>query len=216
MVPTMFHDRAEAGRLLAAELRDAPMKNPLVLAIPRGGVEVGGALAEGIGADLDVVLSRKLRSPIQPELALGAVSESGEVYLNPGAGVLDYGFDRTIEAERRHQVAEIERRRRLYRAVRPSAPVEGRTVIVTDDGLATGSTMIAALRTVCARRPHEVIVALPVAPPERLKGLRALCDRIVCLIVASDFIAVGQFYEQFEAVTDERAMDILRSAKRPE
>ena len=87
MVPALFHDRAEAGRLLAAELRDAPLMNPLVLAIPRGGVEVGGALAEGIGADLDVVLSRKLRSPIQPELALGAVSESGEVYLNQGAGV---------------------------------------------------------------------------------------------------------------------------------
>jgi predicted phosphoribosyltransferase len=209
-----FHDRAEAGRLLAEALRDATLEHPLVLAIPRGGVEVGAVLALELGADLDVILARKLRSPLDSEMALGAVSESGEVVLNRHAGVLDYGFDAGMEEERRHQVAEIERRRKTVRASVSPLPIEGRSVIVVDDGMATGSTMVAALRTVWARRPREVIVALPVAPAERLDDVRSLSDRVVCLIAARTFSSVGAFYERFGEVSDERVVELLREGQR--
>ena len=134
--PITFADRDEAGWMLVERLRGEALEKPLVLAIPRGGVEIGAVLARGLGAELDVVLSRKLRAPHQPELALGAVSESGEVYLNHFASAMTDAGDAYVEAERQRQLAEIERRRALIRAVRPQAPIAGRTVIVTDDGVA--------------------------------------------------------------------------------
>lgn len=215
-MPTMpFLDREQAGWMLVARLRDRGLPppsdtRPLVLAIPRGGVEVGAVLARGIAADLDVVLSRKLRAPEQPELALGAVSETGEVYLNHFAQAMNDVGDAWITAETKRQTAEIERRRTMYRQVRPQAPVKGRTVIVTDDGLATGATMIAALRTVRAAGPARLIVALPVASPERLPAIEDLCDRLECLQKPREFLAVGQFYRSFEEVTDERVVVLLR------
>jgi predicted phosphoribosyltransferase len=195
----MFIDREDAARRLAAELRPLPLKNPLVLAIPRGGVIVGAVLARELGADLDVVLARKLRAPYQPELALGAVGEDGELYLN-----------RYLKQERRHQLDEIARRQALYRAARPQAPLAGRSLILTDDGIATGSTMIAALHYVRGHDPHEVIVAVPVAPPERLEAIQPLCDRLICLMAPPDFYAVGQFYESFEPIEDEEVLRVLR------
>jgi putative phosphoribosyl transferase len=214
----MFMDREEAGWRLAERLRGLPLRRPLVLAIPRGGIEVGAPLARALGAELDVTLSRKLRAPDQPELALGAVSETGEVYLNHHASAMTEAGNGHLEAERKRQLAEIERRKRLFRAVRPQAPVAGRSVIVTDDGIATGSTMIAALKTVRAMNPAELIVAVPVAPQERLDAVRALCDRVVCLCVPELFWAVGQFYRNFAEVTDERVVELLRefSPARPE
>ena len=212
---TRVLDREQAGWMLVARLRDrgvtaAAATRPLVLAIPRGGVEVGAVLARGLAADLDVVLARKLRAPHQPELALGAVSETGEVWLNHFAAAMNDVGESWIAAERRRQLGEIERRREMYRAVRPRAPIAGRTVIVTDDGLATGATMIAALRTVRAAGPAHVVVALPVASPERLPAIRALCDRLECLEEPADFLAVGQFYRSFEQVSDERVVALLR------
>ncbi|MFM8890645.1 MAG: phosphoribosyltransferase, partial [Planctomycetia bacterium] len=130
----MFNDREEAGWMLVERLRGEVMHRPLVLAIPRGGVEVGAVHARGLGAELDVVLARKLRAPHQPELALGAVSENGDVYLNHFASAMTDAGDAYIESERKRQLGEIERRRRLYRAVRPQVPVTGRFVILTDDG----------------------------------------------------------------------------------
>jgi predicted phosphoribosyltransferase len=210
---TMFNDRDEAGRMLAERLRGAALHEPLVLAIPRGGVEVGAALARGLGCELDVVLSRKLRAPHQPELALGAVSETGEVYLNPfAAAVADAAF---IEAERRRQMEEIARRRTMFRAVRPQAEVRGRTVIVTDDGIATGATMIAALKTVRSAGAREVIVAVPVGSPDRMATLRPMCDRSECLLEPDEFLAVGQFYRHFEQVSDERVVELLRACGAP-
>lgn len=211
----MFKDREDAGRRLAEELRSVALRDPLVLAIPRGGVVVGAELAKGLGADLDVVLSRKLRAPEQPELALGAVSESGEVYLTRHAAALTHDGDGVIEEERRRQLAEIERLRKVFRAVREREPAAGRSVIITDDGIATGSTMIAALQTVRAQGPHELIAAVPVAPPDRLKVVRELCDRLVCLASPESFWAVGQYYEDFEEVSDSRAAELLREFAKP-
>jgi predicted phosphoribosyltransferase len=212
---TTFADRSEAGWMLVERLRGERFHDPLVLAIPRGGIEVGAALARGLGAQLDVVLSRKLRAPHQPELALGAVSEDGSVHLNHFAAAMTDAGDAWIEAERRRQLAEIDRRREMFRSVRPRAPITGRTVILTDDGIATGATMIAALHTVRAAGPREIIVAVPVGSPDRIDAIRELCDRVVCLHESSAFWAVGQFYRDFEQVEDARVVELLRECDTP-
>jgi predicted phosphoribosyltransferase len=206
----LFKDRAEAGWMLVERLRGEQLDKPLVLAIPRGGVEIGAVLARGLGAELDVVLSRKLRAPHQPELALGAVSETGVVYLNHFAAAMTDAGDAYVEAERARQMGEIERRRELFRAIRPQAAIRGRTVILTDDGIATGATMIAAARTVRAAAPREIIVAVPVASPDRLDAIRPLCERVVCLIESEAFFAIGQFYRDFDQVEDDRVVELLR------
>jgi putative phosphoribosyl transferase len=207
----MFQNREEAGSRLADELRDRKLHDPLVLAIPRGGVTVGAALAQGLDAELDIVLSRKLPAPGQPELAIGAISEDGQVYLNDYAKGLVEQLDDYLISECRHQMAEISRRRKLFRQVRPQATIAGRTVIVTDDGIATGSTMIAALQTVRSQKPAELIVAVPVSSPDRLREVRKLCDDTVCLLIPRDFQAVGQFYEDFSQVEDEQAVRLLQA-----
>ncbi|MFM8952749.1 MAG: phosphoribosyltransferase [Planctomycetaceae bacterium] len=205
-----FTDRDEAGWMLVERLRGQSLEKPVVLAIPRGGVEVGAALARGLGCELDVVLSRKLRAPHQPELALGAVSEDGDVYLNHFASAMTDVGDAYIEAERKRQLAEIDRRRTMFRAVRPQADVRGRTVVLTDDGIATGATMIAALHTVRAAGAKQIIVAVPVGAPDRIDAIRPLCDRVVCLQEPEAFWAIGQFYRNFEQVEDERVVELLR------
>lgn len=212
----MFNDREEAGWMLVERLRGQHLVRPLVLAIPRGGVEVGAAVARGLGAELDVVLARKLRAPRQPELALGAVTETGEVHLNHFAAAMTDAGDAYIEAERKRQLAEIARRRTMFRAVRPQADVRGRTVILTDDGIATGATMIAALHTVRAAGAKEIIVAVPVGAPDRIDAIRPLCDRVVCLEEPEAFWAIGQFYRNFEQVEDDRVVELLREYGLPQ
>jgi putative phosphoribosyl transferase len=210
MLMRRFHDREDAGRQLAQKLSGLALRNPLVLAIPRGGIEVAAPIARALNADLDVVLSRKLRDPHQPELALGAVSESGEVYLTEDAVRRTDSLGPYLEAERIRQVMEISRRRELFRAACPQAVVSGRSVIVTDDGIATGSTMIAALRTVRSAGAFEIIVAVPVASAEQLAEVRPLCDRLECLYVPSLFMAIGPFYRDFTQVSDARVVELLR------
>lgn len=205
-----FPDRAEAGRQLAERLRELPLHDPVVLAIPRGGVETGAALARGLGCELDVVLARKLRAPNQPELAVGAVSEDGDTYLNDDVMAMGGVDSAILEVERRRQVAEIARRRTMVRAVRPQADVKGRTVILTDDGIATGATMIAALNVVRAAGPKEIIVAVPVGAPGRIAAIRPVCDRLVCLQEPEAFWAVGQFYDDFDQIEDARVVELLR------
>jgi hypothetical protein len=207
----MFRNREDAARQLAEKLKGRELHEPLVLAIPRGGVVTGGVLARELGADLDVVLSRKLRAPGQPELAVGAVSEDGQVYLNPQVREFLDRMEGYLAAERRHQLAEIARRKKLFRGVRPQAAVAGRSVIVTDDGIATGSTMIAALQAIKAQDPREVIVAVPVASPDRLAEVRRWCDDVVCLLAPKQFWAIGQFYEDFTQVEDEEVVQLLRA-----
>jgi predicted phosphoribosyltransferase len=208
----MFRNRQDAASQLAERMRGRPLYDPLVLAIPRGGVVTGAVLARELGAEMDVVLSRKLRAPDQPELAVGAIAEDGSTYLNPYAReILDLAEDYLTE-ERRHQLGEIARRRKLFRGVRPKAAIEGRSVIVTDDGIATGSTMIAALQTVKAQNPRELIVAVPVAPPDRIEEVRRLCDDVVTLFTPEEFWSVGEFYEDFSQVEDEQVVELLRQA----
>jgi predicted phosphoribosyltransferase len=208
----MFRDREDAAHQLAQRLKGRELHDPLVLAIPRGGVVTGAVLAQELGAELDVVLSRKLRAPMQPELAVGAISEDGRVYLNHYAQEFMDLTEEYLAGERRHQLAEIARRKKLFRDVRPQAPVTGRSVIVTDDGIATGSTMIAALQAVKTQNPRELIVAVPVASPDRLEEVRKWCDDVVCLLSPREFWAIGQFYKDFTQVEDEQVVDMLRQA----
>lgn len=212
----MFQDREDAARQLVGRLAGRALARPLVLAIPRGGVVTGAVLARGLRAELDVVLSRKLRAPFQPELAVGAISEQGQVYLNPESGQLDELTEDYLSQERRHQLAEIARRQKLFRAVRPAAPIAARSVIVTDDGIATGATMIAALQAVRVQQPRELIVAVPVASPDRLREVGRWCDEVICLHTPASFFAVGQFYADFQQVEDEQAVNLLRRFGSPD
>lgn len=211
----MFLNREDAGRRLATLLSGRPLERPLVLAIPRGGVVLGQVLARQLGAELDVVLARKLRAPGQPELALGAVAEDGHIFVNPIAQRIPGVTAEYLEEEQQHQADEIARRRALVRAVRPKAPVTGRSVIVTDDGLATGATMLAALQVLPNYHPKEVIVAVPVAAPDRLEALGSWCQEIVCLLAPEDFRAVGAYYRDFRPVEDEEVLAILRGGAGP-
>jgi putative phosphoribosyl transferase len=211
----MFANREEAAHQLARMLKTRTLQQPVVLAIPRGGVVTGAVLARELGAELDVVLSRKLRAPGRPELAIGAVSEEGEVFLDQPtfdevAAEQQEGY---LARECAHQLTELARRKKLFRGVQPAVPLTGRSVIVTDDGIATGSTMIAALRTARASNPLELIVAVPVAPPDRLAEIRRECDDLVCLLAPKSFWAVGQYYVDFSQVEDDAVMEVLRSAR---
>jgi putative phosphoribosyl transferase len=209
----MFQDREDAARQLAKLMHGRKFHRPLVLAIPRGGVVTGAVLARELGAELDVVLARKLRAPAQPELAIGAVGEDGKAYLNPLAQEILGPMDEYLDAERRHQIAEIARRKNLFRAVRPAATIADRTVIVTDDGIATGSTMIAALQSLRTQKPRELIVAVPVASPDRLAEIRKWCDDIVCVHSPEQFWAIGQFYVDFAQVEDEQVVEMLKQSR---
>jgi predicted phosphoribosyltransferase len=207
----MFHDREDAAHRLAAILRTWEIGNPLILAIPRGGVILGAILAQQLGGELDVVLSRKLHAPGQPELAIGAVSEAGHVHLNRHACEALDVTEEYVRREKDRQLIEVSRRRRLFRSVRPEATVRGRNVIVTDDGIATGSTMMAALETVRPQRPRRLYMAVPVAPRDRLSAFEERCDRVICLRTPAEFWAVGQFFESFPTVEDEDVVEILKN-----
>jgi predicted phosphoribosyltransferase len=208
----MFYNRDDAAEQLAEKLHGRKLYHPLVLAIPRGGLVTGAVLARHLGAELDVVLSRKLRAPDQPELAIGAIAEDGRVYFNHKVWETPHVTGGYLAAERRHQLTEIRRRRHLFRAVRPQARIMDRSVIVTDDGIATGSTMIAALKVIKTQRPRELIVAVPVASPDRLAEVSGWCDEIVCLVSRAKFEAIGHFYADFRQVDDDEAIELFRYA----
>jgi predicted phosphoribosyltransferase len=206
----MFRNREDAGRQLAAYLKRRPLHDPIVLAIPRGGVPTGAALSRELGADFDVILSRKLRAPYQPESAVGAVAEDGQVYIDHHAKAYVDLTEEYLAEERRCQLAEISKRSLLFRQVRPRASLARRSVIVSDDGVATGSTMIAALQAVWAQNPREVVVAVPVASAERLEVIRPWCDEVVCILVPHRFASISRFYEDFSPVDDSMVADLLR------
>ncbi len=207
----MFHDREGAARQLAAMLRGLVLTKPLVLAIPRGGIVTGAALAGEIRAELDVVLTRKLRSPDQPDLAFGAISEDGAVYVDENTAEASGVTDEYFHGETQYQLRAMTSHKQSIRSVRPKASIQNRSVIVTDDGISTGSTMIAALQTVRAQNPLELIAAVPVAPEDRLHDLEMHCDQVVCLLPSHHFCSVGQFYEEFPTVEDEQLLKILRT-----
>ena len=207
----MFRDRNEAASRLAERLQAYRGKNPLILAIPRGAVPMAKIIADKLGGELDVVLVRKLRAPRQPELAIGSVNESGWNYQSDYAEL--YGADAAyIASEKRAQMETIRRRRAQYTPIRPPIDSAGRIVIVIDDGLATGATMIAALHGLRANKPARLICAVPVAPPDTLEKVADLADEVVCLEAPELFQAVGQFYQHFPQVDDDEVIEILERA----
>ncbi len=205
----MFRDRIQAAERLAEALAAYRGQWPLVLAIPRGAVPMAKLIAERLQGDFDVVLVRKLRAPGQPELAIGSVDESGWTYIAPFAA--STGADaQHIEAEKRKQMATIRQRRAQYTPLRAHIQPAGRIVIVVDDGLATGATMIAALHGLRQQKPARLLCAVPVAPPDTLEKVRTLADEVICLETPEWFQAVGQFYQDFQQVEDEEVIALLK------
>jgi predicted phosphoribosyltransferase len=205
----LFEDRIDAAECLARALHAYAAQRPLVLAIPRGALEMGRVLADRLGGDLDVVLVRKLGSPISSEFAIGAVDETGWVYLSPDVGEVG-ASERYIEGETARQLEVLAERRRRYTPDRAAIDPKGRVAIVVDDGLATGATMLAALHAVRARDPAKLVCAVPVASEESLARVAPYADEVVCLRAPADFYAVGQFYRSFPQIDDEQAIRLLR------
>jgi len=210
----MFENRREAGERLAKELLYLKDRKPVVLALPRGGVPIGLEVARALAAPLDLLLVRKIGTPGQPELALGAVIDGEQMEFVVNEDILEM-LDLSVEFAREHarqEVAEIERRQRLYLSGRERPSTRGRTVVVVDDGIATGATMRAALRGIRRREPSHLVLAVPVAPAETVDALRREVDEIVCLDMPYPFNSIGRFYRDFRQVSDREVRELLDQA----
>jgi len=216
MKPPFFRDRSDAGRLLAAKLAAyANRPDVLVLALPRGGVPVAYEVARALNAPLDVFLVRKLGVPGHEELAMGAVATGGVRVLNDQVVGLLRIPDYVIDAVAAWEQQELARREHLYRGERPPPVVRGQTVILVDDGLATGATMHAAIKALRQQQPARIVVAVPTASPETCDQLRAEVDEVICAITPDPFYAVGLWYEDFSQTTDEEVRDLLARSVSP-
>jgi predicted phosphoribosyltransferase len=204
-----FENRIEAAERLVRRLQEYRGQHPLVLAIPRGAVPMGRILAEGLDGELDVVLVRKLRAPQNPELAIGSIDEVGHVYLDPH--MRDLWTDAYLEDEKKTQLETLRKRRESYGHIGPPLDVTGRVAIVLDDGIATGSTMIAALRAVRARRPVKLVAATAVASEEALERIGREADEVVCLEVPEMLYAIGSHFRDFSQVSDDEVVEVLRA-----
>ena len=210
--PTVFENRRDAALKLAARLAHYKGKNALVLGIPRGAVPMAQIIAQELGGEVDVVLVRKLRAPGNPELAVGSVDESGWIHVAGFAA--STGADAPyVEQEKQRQLEVIRQRRALYTGGRNSVDPAGRVVIVVDDGLATGATMIAALHALRQRQPARLVCAVPVAPPDTAAEVAKSCDELVCLDTPEYFYAVGQFYRHFPQVEDDEVVAALSDSQ---
>jgi putative phosphoribosyl transferase len=211
----IFENRQDAGRRLAEALaaRGYGGEGLQVLGIPRGGLVVAAEAARGLGAPLDVIIARKLRAPYQPELAIGAVvSGDAMPIVNPELARATGATPDYLEQEIRYQQGEIERRLRLYRGDRPPPELAGRTVLVIDDGIATGYTFRAALEALRRQRVERLVAAVPVAPQESLSLLFRMADDVVCLATPEPFLAVGVWYRNFDQTSDEEVIALLQEA----
>jgi putative phosphoribosyl transferase len=209
----LFADRVDAGRRLVSALKTLVDKDAIVLAIPRGGVVVGYEIAKALDLPLDVIIPRKIGAPDNPELAIGAVTEDGTVLLdNRLVKYLRVSQD-YIEKESETQKLAIQRRLRLYREDIPYPSLENRDVIIVDDGIATGSTMKAALASVRNKGAKNVVIAIPVGPPSTIRELEKEADHVVCLYTPESFYAIGQFYEEFTQTEDEEVTKLLKLNK---
>ncbi len=214
-ITPLFRDRSDAGRALAARLISSVSdQNPLILALPRGGVPVAFEAAKALHAELDIFLVRKLGVPGHEELAIGALASGGVRILNE-ALIADLRLSqKAIEDVTSREQVELERREKLYRAGRPAIPVRDRTVVLIDDGLATGASMKAASRALRAEGPRRLIVAVPVAAHQTCDELRGEVDQVVCVETPDPFLAVGIWYEDFQQTTDEEVQLLLERAAR--
>ncbi len=206
-----YRNRDEAARLLAERLANFKGRNPLILAIPRGAVPMAKLIADELDGEVDVVLVRKLGAPGNPEFAIGSVDETGWAYIADYAVSVGGGKE-YIEAEKERQLETMRKRRAQYTPVRPPIDPAGRVVIVVDDGLATGATMISALHSLKAKNPKLLICAVPVSPPDTIQKVTEYADQVVCLQTPPNFYAVGQFYMEFTQVTDEEVIRILKES----
>ncbi|MBV8360287.1 MAG: phosphoribosyltransferase [Deltaproteobacteria bacterium] len=204
--------------MLARRLSSYHHTNTVVLGIPRGGLLVAREIADALAVPLDVIIARKLGAPGQPELGIGAVVDGDHPGTIFNQDIIEHlGVeDEYIKAEIARQLKEVQRRETTYRGGRPKVPLAGKTVIVVDDGIATGSSVRAALRGVRRQKPERLVLAVPVAPAESLEALRSDADEIVCLETPEDFFAVGQFYHDFHQVTDGEAKTILQTERTSE
>lgn len=207
-----FTDRAHAGRQLARQLRQYASPDTLVLALPRGGVPVAFPVAQALHAELDLMLVRKLGLPGQEEFAMGAIASGGVRVLQPGVpGLMGVTQEEVDEVTRREE-QELARRERRYRGGRPPPRLRGRTVILVDDGIATGATMQAAVEVARQQAPARLVVAAPVGAPDTVAGLEEQVDEVVCLVTPPRFRAVGQWYRKFDQTSDEEVQDLLAQA----
>jgi predicted phosphoribosyltransferase len=207
-MPETFANRADAAHRLATALRALDLKSPIVLGIPRGGVVLSSIIARDLGIEQGVVVARKLRAPRQPELAIGAVTPDGAFFLDEDLARMSGADARYLAEEKALQIAEARRRERIFgHFAHPR--LANRTAIVVDDGLATGATAIAALRSVRNRRPARVIFAVPVGSPDAVDLLQSEADDVLCLIIDTRFHSVGQYYDDFRAVTDDEVLELL-------
>jgi putative phosphoribosyl transferase len=208
-----FADRRDAGRQLAERLLPLADEGPVVVGLPRGGVPVAEEVATALGAPLEILSVRKLGAPHNPEYGIGAIAEDGTRVFDPEALAV-LGIDnRTLESIVAHETAELRRRVAAYRGDRAALPLDRRTVIVVDDGVATGVTDTAALRAIRRRRPRRLVLAVPVCPPDSLARLRGEADEVVCLVAPPRLHGVGQWYRDFSQVSDREVIAALGTAR---
>lgn len=212
-MPMPFRDRRDAGRRLAEELLPFASLQPLVLALPRGGVPVAYEVATRLRAPLDVLIVRKLGAPRHPELAMGAIASGGAVVLNPEVLKLLHIGEAEVQQEAERQAVEVARRAALYRRGTSAPDVRGRTVVVVDDGLATGSTMLVAVKALRQYGPARIVVAVPVAAPEARELLAHTADEVRCVETPADFRSVGRWYRDFEQTGDDEVLRLLEAAQ---
>ena len=209
----LFRDRVEAGIKLAKRLEKFRRENVVVLAIPRGGVVVGFQVAKYLNAPLDIVIPRKLGALDNPELAIGAISQDGSTILNQELIKALGVSNEYIELEKRRQLAEIKRRLTKYRGSVKYPDLKNKVIILVDDGIATGATVLAAVKFIKKLGAKKIVVATPVAPPDAVKKLRTEVDEVITLETPELFFAIGQFYEDFEQISDEEVIELLKEAE---
>lgn len=210
--PGPYTDRQEAGKALAEELTDYEDKRPVAVGLPRGGVVVAAEISRRLNCEMDIIIAGKLRAPDNPELAIGAINEDGLVYLNDAAirsMRIDPGY---IEREKKARLKAIQDRLAMYRKIKKKVPLKGRNVIITDDGLATGATMISAIQAAKAEGAETIIAAVPGGPQDTVERIRAMeeVEKVICPVIPPLFFAVSQLYVYFAQVEDEEVIEILK------